>query len=359
MAGTWYALRSDLRHRWLTYLVLALLLAGGGGASLAAVAGARRTVSAYPRYLHESNASDVSLDAPELATKSVRDRLAKLPGVERAASYQAFYAAPLRADGTPDASYNAESIGSVDGRYLDQDRVVIVDGRLSDPARDDELVVSQVAADLYGYKVGQRMRWGVVREADLEKSFEHPHITAIQSMTVVGIARFNDEIVQDEIDRSPSVLLTPAFVRAHPDLGTYVWTGLRLSGGKRAVPGIIKAATKVGVTSPFVRIASDTTERVQRAVRPLAWSLALFGIAAGLAVVVFAGQILVRRVHLGADDHPMMRAVGMRPAGILAVDLAGGLAATAVGVLGAIGVAVALSTLAPVGPVRAVEPSPG
>ena len=109
MAGTWYALRSDLRRRWLTYLVLAVLLAGGGGASLAAVAGARRTVSAYPRYLHASNASDVSLDAPELATEigprsartAARRRTGgELPGVLRRPA--------RRGRHSPISSYDAE-----------------------------------------------------------------------------------------------------------------------------------------------------------------------------------------------------------------------------------------------------------
>ncbi len=95
MAGTWYALRSGLRRRWLSYVALTVLLAVGGGASLAAVAGARRTVSAYPRYLHASNASDVSLDAEGLAKAAVRARVAHLPGVISAASYQGFYVAPF------------------------------------------------------------------------------------------------------------------------------------------------------------------------------------------------------------------------------------------------------------------------
>ncbi len=359
MAGTWYAFRHTLRRRWLSYLVLVLLLAAGGGAALAAVAGARRTVSAYPRYLRASNASDVALDAPELREPSARARLAALPGVVHGASYQGFYAAPFGPDGRADPRFDAEAIGSVDGRFLDQDRMVVLEGRLADPGRANELVVNQVAAKAYSFQVGQRLRFGVVSGKHLEANFENPHIDASQAVTVVGIAKFNDEIVQDEIDRAPSVVFTPAFVRAHQKLGTYVWTGLRVSGGSRAVPGILKAARSAGVNTAFVRVTSDSTTRAQRAVRPLAWSLALFGVAAGLAVVVLAGQALVRQVRLGTDDHPVLRAMGMRPAGIAVVGLGGGVAAVVVGVLGAIGVAAALSPLSPVGPVRAVEPSPG
>jgi hypothetical protein len=42
------------------WAVLVLLVAVAGGAVLAAAAGARRTSSAYPRYLRASHASDQS-----------------------------------------------------------------------------------------------------------------------------------------------------------------------------------------------------------------------------------------------------------------------------------------------------------
>lgn len=359
MTGPWYALKTGIRRRWLSYLLLTALLGAGGGTALAAVAGARRTASAYTRHLKASKASDVSIDAEPLKAEAVRKRVAGLPGVRHTASYRGFYAAPLDAHGKADPQFDAEALGSIDGRFFGDDRVLITAGRQADQGRIDELVINQVAAETYHYVVGQRLPWGIVTEQELNQSDHEPHITVTPSMTVVGIAKFNDEIIQDEIERAPYVLLTPAFVRAYPQAGTYVWTGVRLTGGGRAVPAFLAAARRVGVTAPFVRIAAVSTERAQRAIRPLAWSLAIFGIAAGVAVIVFAGQILVRQVRVGADDHPVMRAIGMRPTDIAIVDLVPGLAATVLGVIGAIAVAVALSPLSPVGPVRAAEPSPG
>jgi hypothetical protein len=49
----------ELRSRWRAWVSLALLVAFGGGCVLAAAAGARRTASAYPRFLVASKASDV------------------------------------------------------------------------------------------------------------------------------------------------------------------------------------------------------------------------------------------------------------------------------------------------------------
>jgi len=48
-----------LRARWRDWLVLTVLIGLAGGAVLAASAGARRTASAYPRFLRYSHASDL------------------------------------------------------------------------------------------------------------------------------------------------------------------------------------------------------------------------------------------------------------------------------------------------------------
>ena len=175
-------------------------------------------------------------------------------------------------------------------------------------------------------------------------------------MTIVGIAKFNDEIVQDEIDRSS---LVPAHAGARstvtPGIGTYVWTGLRLGGGNAAVPATLRAYRRlptIAGSAITVKVASDTTAQAERAIRPQAVVLALFGVAAGVAVVLLIGQALVRQVRLDGDDQPVLRALGMQPSGIAAVALAGSVAVVALGVIGAVVVAAALSPLAPIGPVR-------
>jgi hypothetical protein len=49
----------ELRTRWRGWAVLVLLVGLAGGAVMTAAAGARRTSSAYPRYLRASHASDL------------------------------------------------------------------------------------------------------------------------------------------------------------------------------------------------------------------------------------------------------------------------------------------------------------
>ena len=52
-------LRSELRTRWQAWLVLALLIGLAGAAAAAAAAGARRTETAYPRFVQAQNGYDL------------------------------------------------------------------------------------------------------------------------------------------------------------------------------------------------------------------------------------------------------------------------------------------------------------
>src|SRR5207247_10906363 len=52
-------LRSEIRTRWRTWLGLALLIGLAGAAAVAAAAGARRTETAYPRFVQAQNGYDL------------------------------------------------------------------------------------------------------------------------------------------------------------------------------------------------------------------------------------------------------------------------------------------------------------
>src|SRR5690349_706380 len=58
MSAVWMRARNELRTRWRALLSLALIAGVGGGAAIAAFAGARRTVSVYPRFRAATNAFD-------------------------------------------------------------------------------------------------------------------------------------------------------------------------------------------------------------------------------------------------------------------------------------------------------------
>ena len=64
MGAVWLRLRAELRQQWRAWLALAVLLGVIGGIALTAAAGARRTDTAYPRFLRQSNAADLLVSGP-------------------------------------------------------------------------------------------------------------------------------------------------------------------------------------------------------------------------------------------------------------------------------------------------------
>ena len=71
----------ELRTRWRAWVSMTLLVAFAGGCVLTAAAGARRTGSAYQRFLVASKASDVLVSPAGTGLGGYYGALARLPGV--------------------------------------------------------------------------------------------------------------------------------------------------------------------------------------------------------------------------------------------------------------------------------------
>ena len=246
-----YWTRASCRRRWPALVGIALLLGLTGGLSRFAIAGARRTQSAYPRFLRSTNPSTMAVDVGgiEAGGDANLDAIAHLPQVQQARAYAAFYVARWGRDG-PDFSQDFEAIGSIDGRYFDQDRFTPIKGRLPDPARADEVVVNEETARRYGYHVGQRVDFGVVSRDDVENPdpalLQHPKPRLLVHATIVGVGAFIEEVAQDDTDRSTLVLFTPAFVHEAKGLELYAWQGLVLRNGDADVAGSSRRSPRTG-----------------------------------------------------------------------------------------------------------------
>ena len=85
----------------------------------------------------------------------------------------------------------------------------------------------------------------------------------------------------------------------------------------------------------------------------------MFGLIAGLAAILIAGQVIGRQLGFWAPEERTLRALGANPFMTAGDALLGIMGAVVVGALVAVAVAVALSPLAPLGPVRPYYPDPG
>ena len=167
-----YRFWATFGRRWSSYLTLVLLIGLIGGVAMGALAAARRTESSFPTFLASTNPSDLSLGTallnPALGYTNGYDAalvrtISGLPHVRRAESFTDVYSTPLAPDGEPTKAaqtINMNVEGSVDGLYFNQDRVTVVQGRMADPNRADEIVMTVGAASQLGLHVGQTAPWG-------------------------------------------------------------------------------------------------------------------------------------------------------------------------------------------------------
>jgi ABC-type lipoprotein release transport system permease subunit len=355
-AGT--TLRRQARDLVAVVLLLGLL----GGISLAALAGARRTQSAYGRFLRSSETSTMAVN-PGQYDPEVDALLADFPNVERSATYVAFQTGPL-VDGQPDFNQDFETLGSPDGRFFTMDRFSPTKGRLPDPGRVAEVAMNEVAAERYGYAVGQTLDLGTYStdQVSSDTFFEDPPPPVIEThATIVGIGLFVDEVLQDDTNQSPLMLVTPAFTAEAAAYATYAWQGLVLAHGDADVPAFKEryAALADPGAPMFFRVTSVDTFHALQAVRPLAIALAAFGAIVGLAALILVGQSIGRWVRRGRADQAMLRAMGAGPRALMGTSLALPVVALLLGALAAVGVAFGASPSMPIGPMRRVEVDPG
>jgi hypothetical protein len=353
-----------LRGRLRSYVGVAVLLALLGGLSLASLAGARRTASAYQRFRVAGGGLAVQVYAGGAQLEpEFFDRIRTLPGVTGTASYLGFVAGKMTPDGRPDLSFRGEVGGSLDRLYFTRDRFSVIEGRLPEPSRPDEVAVNEHMAKRGGLRLGERVEMGLFDPAQEEAVYGDapPRPVDRVTVTVVGIGLYPDEVVQDDTDRLPRMLCTPAFTEPRRQYASYAWTGFELKGGPAAVGEFKRAYLDAlpGEATASYRESSAVTDRAQRAVRPLAGALGVFGALAAAAGLLLVGQALVRLIRSDREDLATVRALGGGPRLTSTASLPGSMASVLLGVLGAVGVATALSPLAPIGPVRRVEVHPG
>jgi hypothetical protein len=367
----WYRCRATFGRRWPGYLAIALLVGLVGGVAMASIAGARRTESSYPTFLAGTSPSDLLVEPTEAisCTSGFLSQLAELPHVQRVRCADSYEAATL----TPSGGLNkvllaqVELIASEDGEYAQQDRVTITAGRAADPSRADEIVATPTAAAFLGLRVGSHFTIGLWRSTQTDLT---PY--RVIHATLVGEGVFNTQVIQDDIDRGNTGFLlgTPALFRqvtACCQDGTY--DGIAITGGSRYDATVEHEYAHLLATSSYtdsggsqeLQIYDTATieAEAQRAIAPEAIALGVFGCIAALAALLIGVQTVSRQLRAHADEGGVLRAVGAGPAITSSDGLLGTLAAVLVGSLLAAVLAVALSPLAPFGPVRTVDPSPG
>nr|MBA2624688.1 hypothetical protein [Acidimicrobiia bacterium] len=326
MGAVWYRARAEVRRRWAATLVLALLVGLAGGAVLTAAAGARRTASAYPRFLEASRAGDVLVNPNDGNTDF--DAIEALPQVEAAARADGLFIVHRLADGSPDFNTDLISLASQGSFGYELDRPVGLDGRLPRPDALEEVALSTILADDLGLDVGDR--FPLLRFAG-ETAPPEP-----LDVTVTGVGRFPFDALQDEQTRDtfPVMFFGPAAARAWANPEENFRASLvQLRGGDEERGDFLAAAQRIAGEQLFLQTQAETTASAQRSLRPYAGALGLFAAVAAMAGLLVVGQALVRHLLSDAGDTVTLGSLGVDRRQFLAGTV---LRAGVVGVLGAV-----------------------
>lgn len=355
MGAAWAWARSELRRRRGATAALVLLIGLSGAVVLTALAGARRTDTAFARFLDSAHTADVRLQysSTEPVDEQVLDALRSHPDIEVA---QQIYFTLVVAEGS---EYDLSVFAGPDpGLFTNVDRPRLLEGRLPDPAAADEVLVNRFTAEKLGLDVGDTLQLASFSPAQLEgDEYEEPAGPTID-VTVVGIDRLPDDVADPEVT---GLLGTPAFHDAYWGKAAGFGPSIEILVRPGADPEAAVQAAIEGIA--FDEVQMTTREglgvQVEHGAHAMAVGLAIFAAAAALATLVAASQALHRRVAGAGIDQPTLLAIGLT--GPQRFAAAGMVALPAVlgGTILAFGLSTAASPLMPVGAARQAEPHPG
>ena len=289
---------------------------------MAALAAGRRTKSAFPTFLASTNPSDLLAQYSPSGNgyaAPVIDAVSSLSLVKHAESFSVLNGGVLNPDETARTEPTRIPIaGSVDGGLFDQDRFTVTQGRMANPERADEVMVSQLAADTLDLHLGQSVPIAVIASGSPDPGTGPvENIQARVDATIVGIGKLNSEVVQDDVGRFPTyIVATPAFTRPILDCCVaWTWTGIQLEHGSADVAAVEReyvAALPPGDGYQF-HVTTQVQDQVQRAIEPEAIALVAFGAIAAVAGLLIAGQAIGRHMRRNRDDLDVLRRARRRP----------------------------------------------
>jgi ABC-type lipoprotein release transport system permease subunit len=370
--------RAALRRKVWGTVAVALLIGIAGTAVLGAFAGARRTESAFGRLLAAQHVGDISVGTQGVGHVSV-PAIRTMPNVAWAEARKLFILASRADDGriifmrdlgsaTVGASTSAQEL-------YRRDQAQVLDGRLPDPNRVDEVAVNEVFARNRGLGVGDTYRAWLYSFDDVLPLIDHaralgrdptdaelrPIMTPLE-FRITGIARTNADLVLSETQSggNDTVFATPAFTRRYDAKAFLTAASVKLGDPAHDTAGFERAVRK-RFPELNLDIESTAASRVEfaRVVDPYVQALRIFALVAAVAGLFVVGQALARLVATDSVDLATLQALGATrrqrrlscaSRAILAIAVGCGLAA-----LGAW----ALSPIFPIGRARDAEPHPG
>ena len=358
MNAVWMRLRSEMRARWRSWLGLALLIGLGGGAAAAAAAGARRTETAYPRFVQAQNGYDLITGGfpDNIDPERALARMAAMPEVSQWARVDVAAYAGILPSGRRVSVPELAAVTDRSGRAGFQlNRSKVISGRIADLGASDEAMVDFPTADRQDLRVGSMIRFIVGNPAA-----EPPRLAAVR---IVGIVASPGQFpAVGAMSNFGSVYVTPAFVRSNgitpsPADASLLIRLRRGAADRDAFLRHLATAGLGGVDIPMVQQVQ--TAAIQRSIRLESQALWALSALIALAALAILGQALARQTFLESVEFSTLSALGMSRVQLFAVGIVRAAIVGAAAACVVVPVAVLLSPLGPIGLARIAEPDPG
>jgi ABC-type lipoprotein release transport system permease subunit len=377
----------ELRRRWRSAAVMVVFVAVVGAIVITALAGARRTESAFDRFAAATDAADVEIEVSQPGVDECEqasafddfdfvarerrdiDLVRSRAGVVGAGSIAVFAMRPVGTAVQPLVDFKAAA--PVDeGSVVQVDRPIVLEGRLPDPDDAREAALNEAAAARLGLGVGDTLRLESLTPSQFAAAaclfsgtIDDAPRGPTRDVRIVGVARTRRDVASDAMV-GPVLMLTPAFyARDDNRIGHFMATSVRLREGSAAAPQLIADLRSAGARRAEIVSIMESggvgSGQIDDALTLQARALLLLALCVAVPGVVAVAQGTARVLRRDPDDEAALRALGVDTRARVAplVVLAG---VTAV-LGGALSVALAYlaSGLLPTGLGERAEPNPG
>jgi len=364
---TW--LRLEVRRRWVSLVVLALLVAVSTVTVLTATAGARRGDTALNRLAAQALPSTVAVLANQPGFNW--NKVKALPEVAAISRFPVTF--DFVVEGCPNASTDFAMMDASYGTTIE--RPVIIAGRRFDPSRADEVVVTPQFLATCHHQLGDTLTLDLATPKQIDQSFEGsqgaapagPHVRA----RIVGVGNtIWDSVNGNGPEQHGAVIASPGLYARYPAnmVGTsagssqlYINALVRLKGGAAAIPAFRADLARVTGRSDIdvPTIQGFWVDPVRRLIQYESVCLLGFAVAALVAALFLVGQAVARYTSATMADLAVLQSVGMTSRQVVAAAAAAPLLASAAGATLGVAGSIVASRWTPIGAASYLEPHPG
>ncbi len=377
MSAVWMWVRTEWRQRWGSLLALALVVAIGGGATLALAAGARRADTAFDRFSARTGVASIVMSEIDGSAQpagnaeanrhlEILDQARTIDGVEATqvrlwmgASSDVDQDTQRSANGRPGVPAFIQGYSFIDPIHPP---FLVVAGTLPGPDDAQGVVINEALARQKGLTIGSGVDFNSAAESQfgewgqndgLVSKYEGPRFHAV----VRAIIRDNTDVLTG--NTNPNLAMMPGISQAVGDQVVQCSCFVAFRVRPDRLEAVRAQLTQLYAPYGLVARPPDDTSSVTEAIRVEVTTLSIAALVAAIATLLVAAQFATRTATAIATRRNGLQGIGMvsnqRFVGVVLTLTPAVLVGSVVGAI----VAYAISGLFPRGLARSAEPEPG